>query len=140
MKDKTDLTIGWFRKGQSDLNAAQRILESDGPYDTACFHAQQAAEKFLKAFLAFNEQPIPRTHDLEELAQLCISVNPLPELQSLDLESLSDYAVEIRYDFESWPSLEIAQEASQKAEKIGQVMLSYLPASIRSSLAKTKTF
>ncbi|MFQ5769509.1 MAG: HEPN domain-containing protein [bacterium] len=30
----------------------QRMVNSDGPYDTACFHAQQAIEKLLKAFLA----------------------------------------------------------------------------------------
>ncbi|MEW6107540.1 MAG: HEPN domain-containing protein, partial [Bacillota bacterium] len=44
-------------------------MASEGPYDTACFHCQQAAEKHLKAFLAYHERPIPHTHDLEELAR-----------------------------------------------------------------------
>lgn len=52
MSDQTDLAKGWFRKGDSDLATAQLIAHSNGPYDTACFHAQQAAEKYLKGFLA----------------------------------------------------------------------------------------
>ena len=52
---------GWFLKGESDLSAAHRVIDGEGPYDTACFHAQPAAEKFLKGFLALKNQPIPRT-------------------------------------------------------------------------------
>ena len=48
MRDKRDHARGWFRKAESDLHTAQRALDSDGPYDTACFHAQQVAEKYLK--------------------------------------------------------------------------------------------
>jgi len=44
MRDKRDHARGWFRKAESDLHTAQRTLDSDGPYDTACFHAQQVAE------------------------------------------------------------------------------------------------
>lgn len=76
MRDKRDHARGWFRKGESDLLTAGRALASEGPYDTACFHAQQVAEKYLKGLLAFLEQPIPRTHNLEELQQLCIALAP----------------------------------------------------------------
>jgi HEPN domain-containing protein len=68
MADKHSLTRGWFLKAESDLSAARRILEGEGPYDTACFHLQQAAEKFRKGFLAFHDQPIPHTHNVEDLA------------------------------------------------------------------------
>jgi HEPN domain-containing protein len=61
MADRSTHARGWFLKGESDLSAAHRILDGEGPYDTACFHAQQAAEKFLKGFLALKDQPIPRT-------------------------------------------------------------------------------
>jgi len=70
MPDRTQLAPGWFLKAESDLNTAQRMAESDGPYDTACFHAQQAAEKYLKGLLAFQGEPFPRTHNLEELQRL----------------------------------------------------------------------
>jgi HEPN domain-containing protein len=63
-------------KAESDLLTAKRVLEGKGPYDTACFHAQQAAEKYIKALLAFHEKPVPRTHNLEELERLCAALVP----------------------------------------------------------------
>jgi HEPN domain-containing protein len=38
MPDKSELARGWFLKADSDLNTARHMVESDGPYDTACFH------------------------------------------------------------------------------------------------------
>lgn len=42
---RSALVRGWFRKADSDLADARRTTASEGPYDTACFHAQQAVEK-----------------------------------------------------------------------------------------------
>lgn len=58
MNDRCDLARGWLLKARSDLHACRRTLETDGPYDTTCFHAQQAIEKALKALLAFHGQPV----------------------------------------------------------------------------------
>lgn len=44
MPDKLALARGWFLKAESDLNTARHMVKSDGPYDTVCFHTQQAAE------------------------------------------------------------------------------------------------
>lgn len=85
MSGTTELAKGWIRKGDSDLFNARLVVASAGPYDTGCFHAQQAIEKYLKAFLAFHGHSIPRTHDLEELERLCNAIEPLPELASFDL-------------------------------------------------------
>ena len=92
------------------------MVATKGPYDTACFHAQQAVEKLLKAWLTLAEQPIPRTHDVEELADLC-TVHGL-DLESIELETLSTYAVEIRYDADFWPAIEDARDALATAELI----------------------
>jgi HEPN domain-containing protein len=73
MSTEADLARGWLVKAASDLGTARLVVDGDGPYDTACFHAQQAREKSLKGFLAFHRQPIPRTHDLEDLQQLCLT-------------------------------------------------------------------
>ena len=100
MKDKGDLACAWLEKADSDLNAARWITEGFGPFDTACFHAQQAIEKALKAFLAYNEVPIPRTHDLDELQRLCMKYHDSEEIAALDLAQLTDYAVALRYDLE----------------------------------------
>src|SRR5438094_495421 len=50
MKQKADLVRGWLRRARSDL-VAMEVLLNAGAFDSACFHAQQAAEKYLKAFL-----------------------------------------------------------------------------------------
>jgi len=111
MKHKEDLAKGWIMKGDSDLATIKLTINSDGPYDTGCFHAQQAVEKYLKAILAFHGEPIPRTHDLEEIQLLCMKWVKNPDFCDLSLEDLSDYAVSVRYDFEFWPDLNTAKEA-----------------------------
>ena len=120
-------TRGWFRKADSDLRTAQRTLASDGPYDTACFHAQQVAERYLKGLLAFMEQPIPRTHNLEELQQLCLTLVPTLELTNVDLAELTPYAVQLRYDFEFWPDRETAEQALNVAERVQVAVLAVVP-------------
>jgi HEPN domain-containing protein len=127
MSDQTDLARGWLRKACSDLAAARRILSGEGPYDTACFHSQQATEKTFKALLTYRGQPIPRTHDLEELARLCQQLEPIPELRLQELAEATDYAVQIRYDLEIWPSQQEARQALVLAEQVCALILRHLP-------------
>ena len=129
MKDKHDLTRGWLAKAESDLVTARLVLDSLGPYDTVCFHAQQAIEKALKGFLAFHGLPIPRTHDLEELQRLCLEIQQLPGIEDLDLTQLTDYAVVMRYDFDFWPDVQTAADALTLAEQVRQFILKALPRS-----------
>jgi hypothetical protein len=70
MPDELDLARGWFLKADSDLNTAKHMVESDGPYGTACFQAQQAAERYLKGLQALRGERFHRTHDLEEREHL----------------------------------------------------------------------
>lgn len=46
---------------------------SDPHHDEVCFHAQQSAEKYLKALLEELRQPVPRTHVLEDLIILLMA-------------------------------------------------------------------
>jgi HEPN domain-containing protein len=118
MKHKSDLAQGWLLKGDSDLANVKRTVASDGPFDTGCFHAQQAAEKYLKAILAIHGLDIPRTHDLEELQLLCVDFVRDTDFSLLALEELSDYAVSVRYDFEFWPDVKTATDALKIAEVV----------------------
>jgi len=127
MKDNLDLAWGWLRKADSDLADAHRTVGSEGPYDTACFHCQQAVEKCLKAFLALHGKPIPKSHDLEELSLLCLQIEQIPGLTELPLEELSGYAVEMRYDAEFWPSLETATEALAVAKQLRRLFADRIP-------------
>lgn len=52
----------WLRKAEHDLlNIENNLASKEIPWDTVCFHAQQAAEKILKAFSGFS-----RTRSLED--------------------------------------------------------------------------
>lgn len=66
-------------------------------YDAACFHAQQMAEKYLKAYLQEKNVAVPRTHDLVELLALCQPVEPVFALIESELKSLNGYAISVRY-------------------------------------------
>ncbi len=59
----------WLEKAEKDLVLAKSSLSLKF-YDYATFHAQQCAEKALKAFLISNGRPIKRTHDIGELILL----------------------------------------------------------------------
>ncbi len=131
MRNHTDHALGWFRKADSDLADAQRTVDSDGPFDTACFHVQQAAEKLLKGLLAQYEQPIPRTYDIEELQRLCLHVVSSDELSQIDVTPLSEYAVSARYDFDFWPDRETAAEALELARRVRHIVLSLIPPQAR---------
>ncbi len=130
MPDELALARGWFLKAESDLNTAQRMAESDGPYDTACFHAQQAAEKYLKGLLALRGEPFHRTHNLEELQHLGEALPAWP-LAGMDLAELSSYAVEARYDFEFWPDRPTTQEAVRLASEVRRLVLGAVPQNAR---------
>lgn len=67
------LTREWVEKGEGDRNTARRELRvrKSPNFDAVCFHAQQCAEKYLKALLQERGAAIPRTHNLEALARPC---------------------------------------------------------------------
>jgi HEPN domain-containing protein len=69
--DVARLAAQWAAKADNDLRNAEHTLtlEDDCPFDTVCFHAQQTAEKYLKAVLVSAGIDPPRTHDLRLLLQ-----------------------------------------------------------------------
>lgn len=116
----------WCQKAESDLKNANHEIEHDDPaLDTVCFHAQQTAEKYLKAFLVFSRKEIPKTHILIRLIKECISVDPtFSELLDLDIDELTEYAVEMRYadDF-MMPDRDEARNAIEKAEFVKKFVI-----------------
>jgi HEPN domain-containing protein len=116
MKAKADLVRGWLRKAESDILAMDASLGA-GAYDAACFHAQQAVEKLLKAFLIYSGLPLIHTHNLEKLLDQCASVEPAFRDLVEVVAPLTPYAVEVRYDDEFWPAREAAEEAAGAAHQ-----------------------
>jgi HEPN domain-containing protein len=89
----------WISKAEGDFVTAGRELRArKAPnYDAVCFHAQQCAEKYLKAILQENDKRIPKIHFLLELLAMILKFDTSYELLKADLEVLEDYSVRFRY-------------------------------------------
>ncbi|AEK72246.1 HEPN-type nucleotidyltransferase, antibiotic resistance related protein [Thermococcus sp. 4557] len=108
----------WLEKAEKDLVLAKNSLSLDF-YDYATFHAQQCAEKALKAFLVSKGKPIKRTHDVGELILLCADVDSeFLKLFDDDVDLLTAYAVEARYPTIHEPDKEEAENAIKLAELV----------------------
>ena len=130
MKEKIDLVKLWIKKAENDLITAKHSLtiSPEPPFDTICFHAQQCAEKYLKAFLTYYEIPFEKTHNLPSLIELATkrdeTFNQIIEIG----EFLMPYAVEIRYPSKLYEelTLEQAKDAIEMAIKIKEFILTRL--------------
>jgi HEPN domain-containing protein len=88
----------WLSKAEEDLQVAQELMARDRiSYDPVGFHAQQAAEKFLKALLTRHQIPFPKTHSIRQLLELAEKAVPGIQESLSDARILSRYGVEIRY-------------------------------------------
>lgn len=118
MLDPRSHARGLLKKAGEDLLAADLILDNDGPFSAVCFHAQQAAEKSIKAVLALRDVQYPRRHDLSELLTLAVGIFPdLKDFQDA-LDNMAPFAVEVRYDPEFDPEREQAIEALRTAHEV----------------------
>jgi HEPN domain-containing protein len=93
------LVAEWVSKAEGDyLTAGREVRARKSPnYDAVCFHAQQCAEKYLKAVLQEDGKRIPKIHYLLEILALILQFDGSYEFLKADLEVLEDYAVRFRY-------------------------------------------
>jgi hypothetical protein len=129
MKDAAELCCGLLRKSKSDRTAMEASLAAQA-LDAACFHAQQMAEKCLKAFLAHRGVAVPYTHNLTKLIEMGAGIDATFRLLLPTVAPPTPYAVELRYDNSFWPSQEVAEEARASALTVLQFVLDRLPADI----------
>jgi HEPN domain-containing protein len=96
-------TAEWVAKAEGDfLTAGRELRARKSPnYDAVCFHAQQCAEKYLKAVLQEDERNIPKIHNLIELMLLCEEIDSSFEMLRADLVTMERYSVRVRYPGES---------------------------------------
>ena len=93
------LVAEWVEKAEGDFAIVQREMHARKrpSYDGACFHAQQCAEKYLKARLTQVNIAFPLTHDLVELLKRLLPAHPDWLIFKKDLSLLTDFAVRYRY-------------------------------------------
>lgn len=95
----------WRSFADMDLEAALVIVSSERAEELAavvCFHAHQAAEKYMKALIVYGDEEPPRIHTLPELLRRAIE--HVPELDNEQLRTaasgLNAYYIPSRYPVE----------------------------------------
>ena len=109
----------WFDYGDADLETAEHLLTMHRlRLEIICYHCQQAAEKYLKGYLLYNNVFPPKTHDLDMLCDMCKEYDAEFESIYSECEGLSDYGVQPRYPNEMLIEEHHMKRALDHARKI----------------------
>ncbi len=102
--------LEWVGKAEGDWTTVLRESRvTDSPnFEAVCFHAQQCAEKYLKARLVMDGVGFRNSHDLLYLLELVLTIEPTWKFLHDSLFKLTTFAVAIRY-----PGLDASREQSE---------------------------
>jgi|SRR6056297_701553 len=123
--EKKAYISNWLFRAREDISVMQNLEQSGLEYyvSTICFHAQQAVEKYLKAYLILHDIDFPRTHDVDYLLLECQKIDA--NQFDFDFRSLTEFGVSVRYpdDFyipgigETKEYIEVALDVKDLVEK-----------------------
>ena len=126
MKNRNDLIKNWMQVANDDLLVADQLLNSDNIFPRSiCFHCQQSAEKYLKAYLVYFDLDIIKTHDLGTLINNLIEKDKELNTFTKAASTLIPYAVSVRYDFEL-----ISEEEAKEAYNLAEEIKNYIQSKI----------
>jgi HEPN domain-containing protein len=123
-----DFIQQWLKKAESDLDSAKILLNTElNDYFPCAFHSQQAAEKFMKAYLVFHQVEFRKTHDLDQLLKLTDSVDLSLSYEISSCVWLTPYGVEFRYPGE-YPEVDhnTAERACRESELVKKAIMKRL--------------
>jgi HEPN domain-containing protein len=117
------ITKEWIAKAEGDWASALREVRARKKpnYDSACFHAQQCAEKYLKARLQEASTASGKTHDLLKLLNLVSQIEPACSMLRAGVTVLTDYAVDFRYPGRSATKIQ-AKDAIERCRQVRSVI------------------
>ncbi|MEE9295435.1 MAG: HEPN domain-containing protein [Phycisphaerae bacterium] len=122
----------WLEKADHDAQTGKLALAQAPPItDVGAFHAQQAVEKLLKAYLVYREHPFEKIHDLEELIDQCARHDPVFSDFRDRVAPLTAYAVRFRYPGPADPTVEQVGLALGVVDEVWDFVLGRLPAEVR---------
>lgn len=109
----------WVSKAEQDWQATLQLLtwRPEAVPDVIAFHAQQTAEKYLKALVLQGGDEPPPIHDLGALLDLLAVRQPEVEILRDDAEALTPFAVRFRYPGVS-TRVDKAREAVERTRRI----------------------
>jgi HEPN domain-containing protein len=126
---KLEFTRDWVRKAENDYRVAKHLSESCEDYAYGVtFHAQQTAEKYLKAFLVWHQIEFKKTHDIAILLESAAKAAPGISKTLAEVTELTPYGVEYRYPGD-YPDVSVAdaERSVQMAELVRAEIRNRLP-------------
>ena len=123
--------VDWLEEAKADLRHSKSSIEI-GDYNWACFAAQQAAEKSLKASILHILGEYPRGHDLVKLYNM-IKDSISIDIKLAELSRLSSYYTQARYPNAGIerPSEEITREQAEEALEVARRVVNEVEKTIR---------
>ena len=120
-----DILQQWLDKANDDLRSAEYLstMRHPTPDEVICFHCQQSAEKYLKAFLFLHNIEPPKIHDLDELLDMCMQKNVSLSILAPQMHVLKIYAVFPRYPNELGITESDMKTAIQYAKDVQEFVL-----------------
>ncbi len=133
---RRELVARWLAKAEDDWRLCHRLVADSESYaEATAFHAQQAVEKYLKAFLTWHQVEFPQTHDIKRLLKLASAQDPSLTEGLSDAADLTAYAVEYRYPGEYAPvTRDDATDAVTMADRVRDRIRKRLPTGEREDL------
>ncbi len=121
------ITSEWISKAEGDFHTMERELRArKAPnYDSACFHAQQCCEKYLKAYLCENNIAFQKIHDLTILLKETDKIGFDWSSFIEDMAYLTQFGVIFRYPGDS-ADREMARGASKRCRRFCKAVKSSL--------------
>jgi len=115
--------LEWIELAEQDLNSGIYLMNMvPKPLEIICYHCQQSAEKYLKAFLVKNEEQIVRTHDLTVLHLKCKTIDSDIDKIKKECANLTNFSVNIRYPFHIELKENDAKMAIENSKKIKRLI------------------
>jgi HEPN domain-containing protein len=93
----------WLEKAEEDYGFACVSIEETNYFAQVCFHFQQAAEKYLKAFIVANKLEFRAVHNLLELLDICVQKEQGIEQLQDACHFLNPFYIDTRYPVH-WPA------------------------------------
>jgi HEPN domain-containing protein len=97
MNPDSETVKEWLKFADDDFGFATISLQIDNYFYQICFHYQQAAEKYFKAYIMDNNLEFRKIHDLIELLEICKTKETGIDILRESCVFLNRFYIESRY-------------------------------------------
>jgi HEPN domain-containing protein len=122
-----ELVAEWLHRAKADLAVAAMTEDERIEPEILAFHAQQSAEKALKALLVQKQVEFPPVHAIGLLLNLCRKAGFQGTEVLAEAVALTRYAVTTRYPGEEEP---VTRQDAREATTLALQVLSWVEARI----------